>query len=332
MNQTSPIFFEPNRIRTIYQGGRLINEIMGKTDKIDTNMSEEWLASVDIVQDCQGQPGTGLSVIKDQVLTSAPCTFKKLIMHCPQNILGPEHVQEFGPEIGFRCKLMDIAENPPEFVDTGDQAHSQASAFFILATREIGDKAPAIFLREIDGEKQVFIGVPDSNITRKCRKIASLTPGDTIFVPAGLDCKLCAGIFILHIQVSTTQSVSEFSHRPVTENMSDEQLATLLKPNDLIIKRSDEGASVEIIGPERTRDFTLKRLEIVGRYQVKPSSPFCLVFCASGAGRLRWASGGCEITTGDYFFMPYTVPWVEVLSYNKTCLIIVEPADTNDYF
>ena len=327
MNYTAPMFFEPNRIKCAYQGGRLLNEIQGISDKVDTNLAEEWLASTEQISDLSASsPGVGLSVVKPQgPAPGLPCTLKKMLMCAPANLLGSEFVSQNGADLGFKCKLMDIADIPHDDVEVSPASQGHSGAFFVLATREINGKLPKIWIREIDGQRELIFGVLSGKRSRKARAISTVNPGDTIFIPAGLRSSFAPGLFVLDVEVSKSNSVAHaISHR-LTDDISDADLVELLKPRDMIVRRSDEGATLETVGPALTSDFGIKRIEVVGRYHLKSQSPFCLVFCASGSGRVRWASGGCEIVTGQYFFMPYTVPWVEMLAYNKMCLLVVEP-------
>ena len=326
MNYTAPIFFEPNRIKCDYQGGRLLNEIQGISDNVDTNLAEEWLASTEQIYALGHKPGAGLSVVKPQgPAPGLPCTLKKMLMCSPANLLGSEYVSQHGPKLGFKCKLMDIAEMSTDFCENSLVDQEKSAAFFVLATREMRGKLPQIWLRENSGQREFIFGVPQGKTAKGARVIAPIAPGETIFVPAGVKYIFQPGIFVLHVEVDETKSAAQRRLGKLPAKISDFELVDILKPRDLIVRRSDEGATLETVGSALTRDFGLKRIEVVGRYHLKSATPFCLVFCASGSGRLRWASGGCELVAGQYFFMPYTVPWVEMLAYNKMCLLVVEP-------
>jgi mannose-6-phosphate isomerase class I len=93
-----------------------------------------------------------------------------------------------------------------------------------------------------------------------------------------------------------------------------------------IIHHSDEGLLSEIVPAHAEAGFVLCKLEVASRRSLKLPSPFALVLCVGGSGRMFWAADSCEITRGRYYFIPYGVPWVEFATQENLALLAVMPS------
>lgn len=80
-----PIFFKRNRVKRVYEGGKLFENFSGEEEE-DGNYPEEWLASCvkALNKECNN-PEEGLSVIR-----GTDITLKSLIQDYPQKVLGEQ--------------------------------------------------------------------------------------------------------------------------------------------------------------------------------------------------------------------------------------------------
>ena len=97
-----PVFFEKNRVRRVYTGGKLMGEFLGIPEE-DGFFPEEWIAStVSALNKDSTDPKEGLSIVEGSKIT-----LKELLSESPEEMLGNRR------EWGVLVKFLDSAVRLP---------------------------------------------------------------------------------------------------------------------------------------------------------------------------------------------------------------------------
>ncbi|NBC18378.1 MAG: hypothetical protein GVY18_13795 [Bacteroidetes bacterium] len=361
MNLVDPIFFAPNRVWRRYHGGELLDTFLDPAaDGEDGHFPEDWLAST-LPADNNGHtqdPEEGLARVLDTAGNPGMLLCDAVATH-GEALLGPDHVQRFGTETGMLCKLRDPAVRLPI------QCHpdkslarelfnsdvGRAECWRILETRRIHGEDAYILLGFREGvTREAFAEAVDRQdlptLASMLHKLV-VRPGETYFVPPRMPHALGPGVFALQIQPPADWAIRaerfcgsiELSPEGMWGSLSPRQaldvfaydgtdqidLLRRIRPEPLVLQRSDEGYHAELIGSHHTPAFGLWQAEVVGRMKLDLPRGFALVACLAGEGAMHWSNGSREIQTGDYFLQPYAVPWIEYHARGRLGLVICLP-------
>jgi mannose-6-phosphate isomerase len=200
-----PVRLPPNQLHRFYKGGARIASFRS-TGNDDPYAPEEWIASM---ASPFGEPGVGRSVLPDDTPLS------EAIAAAPEEYLGAEHVERFGPDVAVLIKLLDAGERLPVHLHP-DDAFAQAHLGSIYGKTEawiILEAAPGaavhVGFREPVTEDTVSDWVRRQDAASMLASLHRLpvSPGATIFVPAGTPHAIGEGILMAELQQPTDFSV-----------------------------------------------------------------------------------------------------------------------------
>jgi mannose-6-phosphate isomerase len=200
-----PVRLPPNQLHRFYKGGARIASLRS-TGNSDPYAPEEWIASM---ASPFGEPGVGTSVLPDG--TPLP----DAIAAAPEDFLGTSHVECFGPDVAVLIKLLDAGERLPVHLHPDDafaQAHlgspyGKTEAWIILEAAP--GAAVHVGFRESPSEDTVSDWVERQDATSMLAALHRLpvSPGATIYVPAGTPHAIGEGILMAELQQPTDFSV-----------------------------------------------------------------------------------------------------------------------------
>lgn len=199
-----PVALPPNQLHRFYRGGARIAALRA-TGNDDPYAPEEWIASTTT----PFGEDVGVSVLPDGTrLTGA-------LAADPDAWLGPDHVARFGADVALLVKLLDAGERLPVHVHPDDafaQAHlgsryGKTEAWIVL------DAAPGAAVhagwREPVAAATLAAWVErrDARALLDALHRIEVTPGDTVFVPAGTAHAIGDGVLIAELQQPTDFSI-----------------------------------------------------------------------------------------------------------------------------
>jgi mannose-6-phosphate isomerase len=197
-----------NRVWRSYQGGRMLDELLGKDDPGDSHYPEDWIASVTPARNPDSQSETeGISKVR---IDGRELSFTDLIALDPDYFLGAEHVARFGLEPMVLVKLLDSAVRlqlqvhpTAEFARTHlDSNSGKAEAYYILAVREDVEEA-FVYLgfQRPPGRAELKRCIEEQDIKTMEGFFdrIEVQPGDFLFIPGGVPHAIGGGIFMVEI-------------------------------------------------------------------------------------------------------------------------------------
>lgn len=357
MNLVSPIFLNSNHVQRSYTGGKLLREFLGETPNEDNHFPEDWL----VFSRCHAD-GKIMEEGTARIQNDSPPAELTLLQELDtrgETILGPAHIANFGLDLGMVCKLLDPAERLPiECFPDGIACQKiygvegeGAKVWCVINTREVQGQLPYILagFKQNAGPEAFAQAVHQQNTETMVSMLHKIPvrKGETFFIPAGMPHALGPGVLVFETrdqesysvipeqrcgekdltstemwgQLTVDQGLSIFDYTGQTV----EEVLKCIRVTEHVLLKSDEGMHAELVGSERTGGFSLWRIEVVGRFQIKLPRPFGLVLCTGGEGRINWADGTREFKAGEHFLQPYTVPWVEYIAFGRLALIIALP-------
>ena len=200
-----PVQLPPNQLHRFYKGGARIAAFRS-TGSDDPYAPEEWIASM---ASPFGEPGVERSALPDGTPLS------EAIAAAPEDYLGAEHVERFGADVAVLIKLLDAGERLPVHLHPDDafaQAHlgsdyGKTEAWIIL---EAGPGAVVhVGFREPVSEDTVSDWVRGQEAASMLAALhrVPVSPGATIYVPAGTPHAIGEGILMAELQQPTDFSV-----------------------------------------------------------------------------------------------------------------------------
>ena len=197
-----PIFFEKNRVRRVYTGGKLFSDFFGDNSE-DGFFPEEWIASaVHALNEGSTDPNEGISVINGNGLLLSEALEKY-----KSEILGNK------AELGILAKFIDssirlpVQAHPDKAFSKKylNSSHGKEECWLILGTRP-GAKVFYGFKSGVSAED--FIAAVDAsekggNDMEKLLKTIDVLPGDVIYIPSKFVHAIGSGCLLLEIQEPT---------------------------------------------------------------------------------------------------------------------------------
>ena len=193
-----PIRLEPNQLHRFYRGGSAIARFRGTASE-DDRAPEDWVGSTTTVF---GEPRRGLSVLPGYwAIVGASIT---------------HHVNSYGADPMLLVKLLDAGERlPVHFHPDGAFArehlglsHGKTEAWVIVETR---DKDPCVhlgFRAEVDADTLAgWVARQEDERMLAALNRLPVSPGDSVFVPAGLPHSIGRGVFLVELQEPSDLSV-----------------------------------------------------------------------------------------------------------------------------
>ena len=335
MRYDSPVCLESARAWRTYHGGRLIDELHGKSDAVDTHFPEDWIIStVRAINAGREDIVEGLNF-----LAGSEVALKDFISADPVAALGAAYVERSGTSLGVLVKLIDAAER------LGVQCHpdrAKAREFFnspygktecwhIVGGREIGGEKPCVYMGfkqgvTKDAWREVFERQDIPAMLGMLHRI-EVKSGDTFFIDGGVPHAIGAGCLLVEIQEPTdytfrTEKVTpqgfaisdQACHYGIGfENMFDcfhydgcgeDEARGRFMVEPKIVEQSKDYVRTLIVGMPRTDCFTLERFDICGGCRFESDGEFSGLYVLSGEGQLECQAGTIELRPGCQFFVP----------------------------
>ncbi len=313
-----PVFFEKNRVRRVYTGGKLFASFFGD-DSEDGFYPEEWVvSSVHALNEGSTDEYEGISKIRgtDIYLTEALEKYKK-------EILGDKD------EIGILTKFLDSAIRLPvqahpdkEFSKKYfNSTHGKEESWLILGTRP-GAKVYYGFKDGVTLEQ--FSAAVDASenggdVFGDMLESIEVIPGDVIYIPAKFVHAIGVGCLLLEVQEPTDFTIQperwcgeyKLSDKEMYLGLTKEQALecfdmTKKYPAPLSTKliSETEGCYYEsAIDSEITTSFSVNIAYVYGGTFTLTKSAGIYV-CVDGNGKIIGKDYEKEIKRGDYFLLP----------------------------
>ncbi len=319
-----PIFFQRNRVRRVYTGGKLFHGFFGDEAE-DSYFPEEWIASSVLARNRESAAEhEGVSLLEE-----GGERFDRLLSEHPKELLGSRE------EVGILVKILDSAIRLPiqahptkAFAKAHfDSPHGKTEMWVVLDTRPgaslyygLKEGVGRAELKDAVGRAEEDLDALPSLLNRLPAK-----PGDVYLIPAGVAHAIGAGCLILEVQEPT-----DFTIQPepwcgeyhlndyemylgldpgtaldcfdFTDRVGERAIA-LGRMNPKIVDQSPAHRSEQLVGPENTPDFSVYRHTVTGGSFVLPRVPAVYVV-TDGEGRVNTGSAGRPVARGSYFFLP----------------------------
>ncbi|WP_090929866.1 class I mannose-6-phosphate isomerase [Nonomuraea jiangxiensis] len=198
-----PLLLGPNQPpERFYLGGEKIARFRG-LEGAEPRTPEDWIASVTTLF---GEETLGLTRLPDREWLATA------IARDPLAWLGPEHAGRFGDDPLLLVKLLDAGQRLPVHSHPGGdfarrhlgRPHGKAEAWLILE----GGPIHLGFRDDLD-RPTLDQWVRDQDVDSMLAALneVQVSPGDTVFVPAGVPHAIGAGVFIIELQEPEDLSV-----------------------------------------------------------------------------------------------------------------------------
>jgi mannose-6-phosphate isomerase len=312
-----PFLLGPNQPERFYRGGAAIARFRG-TDPGGERVPEDWVGSTTTVF---GAAEAGLTRLPDGGL------LRDRIAAEPETFLGPRHVERFGASTELLVKLIDTAQRGPvhahparEFVQRElHVAHGKTEAWIVLGVADGEPRTVHLGFRDnVDlMTLERWVTAHDSASVLAALNEIEVTPGDTVYVPAGAPHALGEGVFILELQEPSDLSVLVEWDGSAIDGDREGHLGIGFPRALPAIDRtgwdaarlarawhrrsSDDG---HLLPPEADAFF---RAEFIEGGAEKPLAPgFAILVVFEGNGELRFADGGAlPLERGQTVLVPF---------------------------
>ena len=316
-----PIFFEKNRVRRVYTGGKLFDEFLSDGSE-DGFFPEEWIASaVRAMNKGSVDPKEGISKPEGMDVY-----FDELLSENREMMLGPRG------EMRILVKYLDSAIRLPAQAHPDKEfsrkyfnsEYGKTESWIILATRENAK----IYFGFKDGvdEETFRRAVADSETDKDAmeRLLCGFTPkvGEVYLVPAKTAHAIGAGCLILEIQEPTDFTIQperwcgdyKLSDMEMYLGIDPEVAVSCFdfgeQPKARVLPETvytKNGVTIERLIDERhTPCFVINRIKCEGgEHNLSSIDSYAVYIVTSGEGELFGDGYTRRLKRGDYFFMPY---------------------------
>lgn len=323
----TPVFFRRNRVFRVYRGGALFHELLGD-EAVDGNEPEEWIASaVRAINPGHTDPLEGVSVAEDGT------PFSELLRRYPRQMLGDRE------DLGVLVKFLDSAIRLPMQVHPTrafsrrhfHSGYGKAEAWLVLATRP-GACVYFGFDRAVSREEfreAVARSETQREVMTTLANRCPVEPGDVFFVPAGVIHAIGAGCLILEVQEPTDFTIQP-EHWCGDYRLNEREMYLGLEPETALecfdyrqwgmevalrnkkepreLERGDGFCWEQLIGPQETECFTMRRLKLSGGSRAL--EPGAIYIATRGEGTLVGPSYQRTLRRGEYFYLPFAAKTV----------------------
>ncbi|MCR8633749.1 type I phosphomannose isomerase catalytic subunit [Paenibacillus radicis (ex Xue et al. 2023)] len=327
-----------NRVWRTYSGGKFLEEWQGSLQAEDTSFPEEWVASTVVAKNVGREHiKEGLSLVSLDNGETMPLL--DLILSDPQGFLGKSHVAKYGAQTALLVKVLDASERltiqvHPDRAFAMEQFESQfgkTEAWYVMGGRAIDGEEPYVLFGFKPGvtkeswrelfERQDIDGMIDA-----LHRIP-VQEGDVFLVEGGIPHAIGSGCFLIEIQEPTDltlrverttpkgNSVPDLAcHQGIGiermldcfhyESHSYENARSKWKKSPALLRESEDGKELVLIGKESTDRFRMHTIEVTGCFSTEGSGVFGIAIVISGSGSVSWADGEMSINQSDEIFMP----------------------------
>ena len=322
-----PIRLPANQPPQFYRGGDAIAALRGASP--DKKFGpEDWVASVSTMF---GQETNGLTRLPDGAW------LRDAVEANANGWLGAKHVEALGTSTGLLVKLLDAGQRlPVQFHpdDTFAKRHfdshfGKTEAWIVVGT--YGDD-PRVY----PGFKETLSKATVSEWTREqdvpsmlgALNSVPVTPGDTVYIPAGLPHAIGEGVFVVELQQPTDFSLTiewrdflaspEKGHLGLGFDTAIEALDTSgwdTERLDTIIKRTagDSSSTVDLLAGGSERFFRAEQLRTDKTTTLSLDPSLAVLVVLDGEGTLRTEHDGeYALAKGDTYVVPFDAGQTEL--------------------
>lgn len=356
MNIPNLIKLPPNRVWRTYPGGRILDELEGKSNPEDSHFPEDWIASTTLARNSGREhiKREGHSKLEIEGQTHY---LKDLMEACPEQITGRRHYEKFGPNTQFLLKFLDSAirlhiQVHPTIPFAREYLNSNSGkteAYVILGSRkEIAE--PYIYLgfqHPVPRERfKEAVIEQDIDSILACFEKIPVHPGDVFMVPGGLPHAIGEGVFMIEIMEPTDFAVrlefekggyvlpeeARFMGRDVDFAMdmmdftpkSVDRIKTdyFFQPQPLI--SDDMGEESVLISPRQNPCFSVHSLKVTKKY-IRSSKGFHLGVVIGGEGTITSGNDSIQVKKWDKFLVPAQSSEVTYSSEHQMDVVLAFP-------
>ena len=280
----------PNQIRRFYRGGNRIAAFRGLSPGGD-DAPEDWVGSTTTVH---GETELGLSRLDDGTL------LRDTLAREPEAFFEPAHLARFGPDPAVLLKLLDAGERLPVHLHPDDEfarAHLGApcgkTEAWIILEAEPGALVHVGFAQDVD-ERTLAELVAAQDLLAALNPVP-VSPGDWIFVPAGLPHAIGEGILLLELQ------------QPADLSLLLEGRDYLGLPEEVALRAVTRTVpDLDTLRSGRFPQRFFRADPLAGGAQLEPG--FSVLVCDSGEGEL----GSLALSRGSTVLVPYAAGAVDL--------------------
>lgn len=330
------IKFSSNRVWRTYQGGKQLDIIEGKENPADTSFPEDWIGStVEARNIGREHISEGLAMVPQE--NGKSVAFRDLLQADPAFYLGEENNTPRSLDDIPLVKYLDSATRlhfqahpTREFAQQRlGSPRGKTEAYVILEIRdEVSEPyIYAGFQRSPSrDELKSWIENQDIDSIEKCFDRIPVKPGDVFLLPGGRPHALGEGILMLEIMEPSDLAVrfefercgyvipekarfmdkgietalDVFNFDPVPPEHIDSEFRCL---PTVLVNDTNGNTLEELIGPDKTSCFTVKRAEVKASFKRKENAFFYGVV-TQGSGTLRIGDEVTQLKQWDRFFCP----------------------------
>ncbi|GAA1308592.1 class I mannose-6-phosphate isomerase [Saccharothrix xinjiangensis] len=315
-SDNQPVALPANQPRQFYRGGAAIAAL--RDGDVAEGGPEDWVASTTTQF---GKDEAGLSRLPDGRL------LRDAVAADPVAWLGEEHVAEFGADTALLVKLLDAGERLPVHCHPSNAfaaehlgcRHGKTEAWVVIGTTGPDPVVHLGFREDVPPEVvEEWVSGQDSAAMLAALNPIRVSPGDAVFVPAGVPHAIGEGVFIVELQQPTDFSITlewrGFLDGPEAGHLGlgyDKALACVERraqsADDLVRRtRALTGESVDLLVPGAAPFFRADRLHVSGSAALEPS--FSVLVVLEGAG----AVGPVALRRGSTVVVPHAAGEVAV--------------------
>jgi len=320
----NPIFFERNRVKRVYLGGKLFHELYGD-EPVDNHCPEEWVASAVKAMNFQStDENEGLSVVRGTDLI-----FADLLTQYRSELLGSRESFDILVKFLDSAIRLPIQAHPDKALSRKffDSDFGKAEMWIVIATREgacihfgFKDRMTSeeflSYVEQSETNKDIMSGLLNKVPVKK---------GDVFFIPAKMVHAIGSGCLILEIQEPTDFTIqpenwcgeyhlSEYEKylgidaKDAMEcfdfNVFGPDAIALGKRTPRVVSDNGTVRTEMVVGPDDTDCFAVIRHNITSGSLGGLNAPsICVV--TEGSGTVNCGGESTPVKRGDYFFLPY---------------------------
>lgn len=324
-----------NRVSYLIPGGTMIDAFYGIPPKKDNMDSQAWIASV--VESTIGQPGTGLSRLKSEF---GGVLLKDLLQEHSNELLGRQHVMQYGPNPGVLIKLLhsdnrllvQVHPDKEKAMRYFNSPFGKTEAWYIVDVKGSSASIFAGFKPHVT--KELFRSLIEHQDTAgliNCLHEFKVSSGDVIFIPAGVPHALGADALVLEIQEPTDITLRAERIRPDGSVLPEESLHSGIGMDGLLdcfnfdtqvrektekriiiqpkIIHVEEGINLKkLITKDTTFCFSMCELTLEQNKQIScKNDRFAVALVLIGNGTIKTGVDSIAVKKGDEIFIPHTI-------------------------
>jgi len=313
---TTPVWLPANQPMQFYAGGASIVALRGDGNARLDHGPEDWVASTTTRF---GQPTDGLTRLDDgQWLRDA-------VRAKPENWLGRAHATAFGGDPAVLVKLLDAGQRLPvhchpsnDFARKHMDSHfGKTEAWIVVGAPDDGGTVHVGFTEDVSAATVAdWVAEQDTSAMLSALNTATVRPGDTVFVPAGLPHAIGAGVFIVELQQPTDLSVTlewkdfladeagghlGFGYEVVL-GCVDRSGWDAARLEQIVRRANDAGPVTDLLGPDAAAFFRAQRI----RGGASLDASFSVFVVLEGSGTVSTEHGSVTVQKGDTYVFPHS--------------------------